>query len=114
MWLFAVAFLGQIDAPPPVPANDDKAVVLKVEQDRSGCLVTIKGETYRLPFEDHYSADAQRLEATLKALAEDKSSLHIVAGKNVQYRCVGGIIYVAQAAGMPRIGFISEPPPKRK
>lgn len=37
--------------------------------------------------------------------------VHIVGNTSVPYRCVGGAIYTMQAAGIDKIGFISEPPP---
>ena len=35
--------------------------------------------------------------------------VHIRGDKNMEYRCVGGVIYTMQRAGFLKIGFISEP-----
>ena len=39
---------------------------------------------------------------------------HIRGDINTPYRCVGGAIFTMQRAGFARIGFISEPPPRRR
>jgi biopolymer transport protein ExbD len=36
--------------------------------------------------------------------------VHIRGDANMEYRCVGGVIYTLQKAGFQKIGFISEPP----
>ncbi len=36
---------------------------------------------------------------------------HIRGDKDMEYRCVGGVIYTLQRAGFLKIGFISEPIP---
>ena len=36
--------------------------------------------------------------------------VHIRGEANMEYRCVGGVIYTLQKAGFQKIGFISEPP----
>jgi biopolymer transport protein ExbD len=35
--------------------------------------------------------------------------VHIRGDKNMEYRCVGGVIYTMQRAGFLKIGFISQP-----
>ncbi len=37
--------------------------------------------------------------------------VHIRGDKDMEYRCVGGVIYTMQRAGFLKIGFISEPVP---
>ena len=37
--------------------------------------------------------------------------VHIRGDKDMEYRCVGGVIYTMQRAGFVKIGFISEPTP---
>jgi biopolymer transport protein ExbD len=37
--------------------------------------------------------------------------VHIRGDKDMEYRCVGGVIYTMQRAGFLKIGFISEPLP---
>ena len=41
---------------------------------------------------------------------QELPELHIRGDANMEYRCVGGVIYTAQHAGFQKIGFISEPP----
>ncbi len=36
--------------------------------------------------------------------------VHIRGDANMEYRCVGGVIFTLQRAGFQKIGFISEPP----
>ena len=50
--------------------------------------------------------------AELKRAAHGRP-VHLVGGMSIPYRCVGGAIYTMQAAGIGKIGFISEPPPER-
>jgi len=37
--------------------------------------------------------------------------VHIRGDKDMEYRCVGGVVYTMQRAGFVKIGFISEPTP---
>jgi biopolymer transport protein ExbD len=37
--------------------------------------------------------------------------VHVRGDKDMEYRCVGGVIYTMQRAGFVKIGFISEPVP---
>lgn len=50
--------------------------------------------------------------AELKRAAR-RGAVHIVGDRTVPYKCIGGAIYTMQAAGIAKIGFISEPPPTR-
>lgn len=47
--------------------------------------------------------------AELKRVAHGRP-VHLVGDASVPYRCIGGAIYTMQAAGIGKIGFISEPP----
>ncbi|MEO1045770.1 MAG: biopolymer transporter ExbD [Pseudomonadota bacterium] len=40
---------------------------------------------------------------------EDVPEAHIRGDIDVPYRCVGGAIFIMQASGFPKVGFISEP-----
>lgn len=40
---------------------------------------------------------------------EDVPEAHIRGDIDTPYRCIGGAIYVMQAAGFPKVGFISDP-----
>ena len=41
---------------------------------------------------------------------QELPEVHIRGDANMEYRCVGGVIYTMQRAGFQKIGFISEPP----
>lgn len=41
---------------------------------------------------------------------QELPEVHIRGDANMEYRCVGGVIYTLQRAGFQKIGFISEPP----
>lgn len=47
--------------------------------------------------------------AELKRVARGRP-VHMVGNESGPYRCVGAAIYTMQAAGIDKIGFISEPP----
>jgi biopolymer transport protein ExbD len=60
------------------------------------------------------SVAALRAEIARQKAAGSKTELpevHIRGDANMEYRCVGGVIYTLQRAGFQKIGFISEPPP---
>jgi biopolymer transport protein ExbD len=40
---------------------------------------------------------------------EEIPEAHIRADVNTPYRCVGGTIFIMQASGFPKVGFISDP-----
>jgi biopolymer transport protein ExbD len=46
-----------------------------------------------------------------KGLKIELPEVHIRGDKDMEYRCVGGVIYTMQRAGFVKIGFISEPTP---
>ena len=43
-------------------------------------------------------------------LKPELPEVHIRGDANMEFRCVGGVIYTIQRAGFQKIGFISEPP----
>ncbi len=43
-------------------------------------------------------------------LKQELPEVHIRGDANMEFRCVGGVIYTIQRAGFQKIGFISEPP----
>ena len=45
---------------------------------------------------------------------ENMPEAHIRGDINTPYRCIGGAIFTMQRAGFARVGFISEPPPRRR
>ncbi len=54
-------------------------------------------------------AEIKRQEA--KGAKVELPEVHIRGDKDMEYRCVGGVIYTMQRAGFVKIGFISEPTP---
>jgi hypothetical protein len=40
-----------------------------------------------------------------------RREVHMTFAPDTPYRCVGGVIFELQRAGLERVGFISEPPP---
>jgi biopolymer transport protein ExbD len=42
---------------------------------------------------------------------QELPEVHIRGDSNMEYRCVGGVIYTLQRAGFQKIGFISNPAP---
>ena len=54
-------------------------------------------------------AEIARQEA--KGSKVELPEVHIRGDKDMEYRCVGGVIYTMQRAGFVKIGFISEPTP---
>jgi len=53
-------------------------------------------------------AEIERQKA--KGLKLELPEVHIRGDANMEYRCVGGVIFTMQRAGFQKIGFISEPP----
>ena len=53
-------------------------------------------------------AEIERQKA--KGLKLELPEVHIRGDKDMEYRCVGGVIFTMQRAGFQKIGFISEPP----
>jgi biopolymer transport protein ExbD len=55
----------------------------------------------------HLKADIARQEKAGGKV--ELPEVHIRGDKDMEYRCVGGVIYTMQRAGFLKIGFISEP-----
>jgi biopolymer transport protein ExbD len=53
-------------------------------------------------------AEIERQKAAGAAL--ELPEVHIRGDANMEYRCVGGVIFTMQRAGFQKIGFISNPP----
>lgn len=88
-------------------AAADRPVEILVRRAGDGlCSVRIEGRIYAAP------RDEARIRAHLTALKTRNLRATIVAGIDVPYRCVGGVIYEAQRLEL-RFGFIAEPPPGR-
>ena len=59
-------------------------------------------------------ADTAALLARLKVIAvmTPQPELHIRGDQNVRYEYIGKVILTAQRAGIVKVGFITEPPPR--
>jgi hypothetical protein len=89
-------------------------VQARLAERENSCVVEFEGKTFSLPRDQPSSPEQKRLEAELATLSARKAKLHIapVDPTAVSYRCFGGLIYLAQKAGLSSVGFVSEPPPK--
>ena len=58
--------------------------------------------------------DTEALVEALKkeAVKEPQPEVHIRGDENVRYESVGRLIVACQRAGIAKVGFITEPPPK--
>lgn len=69
------------------------------------CRVSLEGQYFEVP------RDQERLETALRAVAERRAAAVIEPRDgDVSYRCLGSVIFLAQKAGIVRVGFVSEPP----
>lgn len=66
------------------------------------CTVAVNGRS--MPF-DPDTADLRRWRGR---------HITLVGAPDIPYRCVGGLIFALQRAGVRRIGFLSEPAPARR
>ena len=76
-------------------------------------------ELTRMSSEELYNRAVTDLEDQIEAAGgvenineDNMPEAHIRGDVNTPWRCIGGAIYAMQRAGFPRIGFISEPPPR--
>jgi biopolymer transport protein ExbD len=96
-----VALLAVLSADPSAGAPH-----VRILADSSGKCVTIwNGQT----------VDNEALLDRARTVSDEdkKRGIHIDGKVDAPYRCIGGVIYTLQAAGFTKIGFISEPPPRR-
>jgi hypothetical protein len=83
----------------------DEPVPILVAGEGVACRAVIEGRRYTL------SADEARILAHFGWLKRRHRRARLVlVNLDTPYRCVGGIIFQAQRAGL-RLGFIAEPPP---
>lgn len=55
--------------------------------------------------------DENALKTILAPYDLRKVEVHLIGDIDTPYRCIGGVIYALQRAGVAKIGFISEPEP---
>lgn len=83
----------------------DALVAIDFAYRNERCTVRIEGHRYEV------SDDNWQLGRHLQHLKRQDRDLRLEFSTNVPYRCVGGLIFLAQRLGL-RIGFVSEPPPR--
>lgn len=68
----------------------------------------------KLFWNDHGLADHAQLLERLKTIAvqEPQPEVHIRGDQDVRYEFVGRVVVAVQRAGIARVAFISEPPPR--
>jgi biopolymer transport protein ExbD len=87
-----------------VPEAEGVDLLVHCNADSSLAAVTFQGERIDLLSEKAVDAFVARTSPT--AL----SSVRIRGSINTPYRCIGGIIFTMQRAGVPKIEFITDPP----
>jgi biopolymer transport protein ExbD len=48
------------------------------------------------------------------AIGEGRPAIHLIADIDVPYRCIGGLIFAFQRAGVASMGFVAQPSLKEK
>ena len=63
---------------------------------------------------EQYLSDTDKLFEKLKTVATKvpQPEVHIRGDENARYEFVGKVVYTCQRAGIVKIGFITEPPPR--
>ena len=88
---------------PDLPAGEMPVrYALDIWAENEQCHVAIEGE----------DVSTDRLAERLRQLPARTADIDLKARSDTPYRCVGGAIYEAQAAGFARIGFVSTPEDK--
>jgi hypothetical protein len=83
----------------------DEPVPILVGGEGPACRVVIQGQRYAL------AADETRIAAHFGSLKRRHRRARLVLVEpDTPYRCVGGVIFQAQRAGLP-LGFVAAPPP---
>jgi biopolymer transport protein ExbD len=94
------------------PTHAAEPVSITPACDPNGNLIglTMDGKTIDLPKADNL--DRATRDYLRKAVgAEQKRGVRIEGNGDMPYRCIGGLIFTLQRAGIARISFIAEPPP---
>jgi hypothetical protein len=94
------------DAPPTAQpsAAQVRAIAVIQAETSTGCRIELGGESFVIP------RDGDRLTEAIAGLRNRVDRIDIRGPASTPYRCVGGLIFAAQRAGM-QVGFAAEPPP---
>jgi hypothetical protein len=95
------------DAPPTAQpsAAQVRAIAVIIQAETStGCRIELGGKSFVIP------RDGDRLREAIAGLRNRVDRIDIRGPASTPYRCVGGLIFAAQRAGM-QVGFAAEPPP---
>ena len=92
-----------------LPSETNKPYVTKPEN--INLAVNKDGDVF---WNEQPVADNAALLAKLKAIAvvTPQPELHIRGDQNTRYEYIGKVILAAQRAGIVKVGFITEPPPR--
>jgi hypothetical protein len=107
-WAAAAAaslIAGCNSTPSPVqpPAAPGPAIAVVRIDTPSTCRIELDGRTFIVP------RDGERLFGAVAALRGRVDGIALNAPMDIPYRCIGGLIYAAQHAGIP-FAFAAEPP----
>ena len=94
--------------PVKLPSETNKPYVTKPEN------VNIAIDREGQAFWNERPVDQKELLARLKTVSVQKPQpeVHIRGDQNTRYEFVGKVILTAQRAGIAKVGFITEPPPR--
>ncbi|HEX8364270.1 MAG TPA: hypothetical protein VF603_03185 [Allosphingosinicella sp.] len=111
LWFCALALIAAT-GPGCSPGRPAAPPLLELVLTRAGpaaCRVTVAAHSFDLP------RDEAGLTAALQVTAHppDRTTVIVARDPQMVYRCVGHAVYIAQRAGLTRVGFISEPAPER-
>jgi biopolymer transport protein ExbD len=96
-----------------VPVQLPKETNVPTQTKPENVLISVNrdGDVY---WGQEYIADNEQLVARLKKVAVmvPQPEVHIRGDQEARYEGVGRVVFDAQRAGIAKIGFITEPPPK--
>ena len=82
-----------------------KPQLVDVRQSGDGCEVQYADRIFTLPPQE------EEIVAYFGAASRRKQSYTVGGNMDVPYKCLGGMMYLLQRAGVRHIDFVSEPPP---
>jgi len=99
--LAAVAAL--VALAPAYSASRSLPITVQI-RDAASCFASVDGSDFKLP------DDRGRFVQRLKQLRKKWRGISIVSDTDVRYKCVGGVIFLAQSAKFKNVGFPAQPP----
>lgn len=95
----------------PVELPKERNLPTQTKPENIVLSVTKEGDVY---WNDARIPDQEALVARLKksAVIEPQPEVHIRGDKDGRYEFVGKVVVACQRAGIVKVGFITEPPPK--